>query len=66
MTREWKRKGDPTDRPALFCPKCDRCLYTKDDMRSYKDRGFCERCSETASVSDAQADVVTIVIRERA
>lgn len=66
MTRVWKRKGTPTDRPALFCPRCDRCMYTKEDVRSRADRGFCARCSETSTTSEYQLDVVTIVLGEGA
>lgn len=62
----WKTKGDPGGRPNLFCPKCDRCMATKEDVRSREERGFCERCSETSVASEFQADVVTIVLNEGA
>ncbi len=65
MTRAWKRKGDPSNRPDLFCRKCGRCMYTKEDVRSRDDRGVCSRCSENSTVSE-QSDVVTIVLGEGA
>jgi hypothetical protein len=61
MIRSWKRKGDPSGRPDLFCKKCGRCMYTKDDVRSRADRGICSRCSENSAVFE-QSDVITIVI----
>lgn len=66
MTRDWKRKGNPTERLALFCPKCQKCMYTKEDVRSRDERGFCSRCSSEGGVGEFQPDVITIVIGEGA
>jgi hypothetical protein len=41
-------------------------MYSKEDVRSRTERGFCARCSETSSSSEYQPDVVTIVLGEGA
>jgi hypothetical protein len=48
-------------RPPLFCPQCEKCMYTREDVHSRELRGICMNCTD-GRLSEYQIDVVRIVI----
>jgi len=51
-------------RPRLFCPQCQRCMYTKEDLQSRESRGICHACVQGTDSSEYRTDVVRIVLGE--
>lgn len=46
---------------SLFCPQCDVCMYTTEDVKSRDSRGLCSTCVE-GEVNEFRNDVVRIVV----
>ena len=61
----WKiQDKNPVPRPRLFCPECERCMYTKEDLESRERLGVCATCVPGKGPSEGRSDVVRIVLGE--
>lgn len=53
-----------TTRPRLFCPTCNKCMYTKEDIQSRDFRGICNTCTTNNNSLKYHADEIVIVLNE--
>jgi hypothetical protein len=65
MLNGWKIKDNSgIERPKLFCPQCDRCMYTKEDVQSRDTRGICSLCIKDQPESENRHDVIQMIIED--